>query len=458
MSDVGHPAQSLRAAGGVLVCLLIAWFVVLAPPPVHAEDPPAANEGLELERADYQTPRFLLHTDLPECDAKALLKRLDATLKSTARYFGMPPRDSIESYVVARLDKWPTEAFTHPAARLLIGGVGGGSVTHSFDETATAPRKVTVFAAALPGIAEHEIVHAYCVQTFGLTGPTWFSEGIAEVLAGGSPARAPVRCPGDVIEYLRGEEPRTLADIVGGEEITAPLAASLVLMLERHDADERTSTVASMDDWSKEQTEIVKTARQSYHWCWSACHFLHQHPAYSARFRLLGRGYVAGQPVDFDEMFAPVRDRLEFEFRFFLERLEPGYRVDLCAWDWENPAPEKSGDRPISVKVVAARGYQATGVTVREGDRVSYETTGEWRLAAAGDAVDADGDGFGQGQLEGIIFDEGDLSDTLELGKQGRFVAPRPGKLYLRCRDAWGELADNRGTIRVSLRQSNQGK
>ncbi len=457
MSDDGHPAQLVRAAGGALVCLLIAFPCFRPVDSARAEDPTAESEGLQLERADYNTPRFSLHTDLPEGDAKALLQRLDVTLKSAARFFGTPPRESIESYVVARLDHWPAESFTHPAARLLIGGVGGGSVTNAFDETATAPRKVTVFAAALPGIAEHEIVHAYCVQTFGLTGPTWFSEGIAEVLASGAPERAPVQCPSDVFEYLRGEEPRSLAEIIGGEEFTAPLAASLVLMLEHHDTADRTSDVASMDRWNKEQTELVRTARLSYHWCWSACHFLHHHPAYNGRFRLLGRGYVAGQSVDFDEMFAPVRDRLEFEYRFFMDRLEPGYRVDLCAWDWEDPCPPKSGNQQQSVKVVAPRGYQATGLSVRTGETVTYEAKGEWRLANDGDALDADGDGFGQGQLEGILFHEGALSEPLVLGQHGRFTAPGPGKLYLRCRDAWGELADNRGTIRVRLRQGEAG-
>ena len=45
--------------------------------------------------------------------------------------------------------------------------------------------KIVVFAAARPGVAEHEVVHAYCGQTFGTTGPLWYREGMAQLLTCG---------------------------------------------------------------------------------------------------------------------------------------------------------------------------------------------------------------------------------------------------------------------------------
>jgi hypothetical protein len=251
---------------------------------------------------------------------------------------------------------------------------------------------------------------------------------------------------------LREQQPRGIGEIISGEEFTAPLAASLVTMLARNDERGGLSDVVSMEHWKDEQSAIVNTARLSYHWCWSVCHFLYQHPAYQQRFQLLGRSYVTGQAAQFDEAFAPVRDQLDFEYRFFMERLEPGYRVDLCAWEWSDPSLGKPIGRQRSVKVLAPRGYQAAGLRLRKGERVVYEATGQWRLAAASDAVDADGDRDGKGRLEAVVFDEGQLSSPLELGKSGEFAAPTGGRLYLRCRDSWGALADNRGSIRVTLR------
>jgi hypothetical protein len=453
LSDDAYPAHFLRAVGGGLVCLLSVFPVCFLGGSARAQQ--AAATPASFEPADYNTARFVLHTDLPESEAKVLLKRLDVTLKSATRLFGLPSRQPIESFVVERLDQWPAESFTHPAARLLIGGVGGGSVSSGYDTNTSAPRKATVFAAATEGIPEHEIVHAYCVQTFGQTGPTWFAEGIAEMLAHGGEDHAPVRCSTKVIDYLRGESPRRLDEIVGSDEFTAPLAASLITMVAKHESKGRLTDVVSMDQWNDEQAEIVDAARLSYHWCWSACHFLHQHPGYNTRFKLLARSYVAGNDVSFDEAFAPVRDQLDFEYRFFMERLATGYRVDLCAWDWRDPCLPKSGARRQAVKIGACRGYQATGVKLHKGDRVAFEASGDWQLSAESAALDADGDGFGQGQLEGVLFNAGELSEPFDLGQNGEFAAPMEGKLYLRCRDGWGDLADNRGAIRVNLRPAD---
>jgi len=448
--DSGEAAHLVRAPGGIWVCFLGLCMLAGGPRMLRAEEPAA-------DRADYCNARLCVHTDLPKSDAEALLKRLDGTLKGAARFFGAPPRDSIEMFVVDRLEQWPTEKFTHPAARLLIGGVGGGVVTNGFDDSATAPRKVIVFAAALPGIPEHEVIHAYCVQTFGVSGPTWFKEGIAEMLSTGVRERAAVERPSEVVAYLQEAEPRTLAEITsGGGEFTAPLAASLVAMLEEHHASKGNGAVASMDDWREEHSEVVRAARLEYHWCWAACHFLHQHPEYNCRFKMLARGYVAGQPVEFDAMYAPVRDRLEFEYRFFLERLEPGYRVDLCAWDWRDPSEARPGKRAPSLKIVSGRGYQSTGMELHEGDCLGYDAQGEWRLAEDAAPVDADGDSAGAGRLEGVLLDGYTLSEPFDLGRQGKLISPASGKLYVRCRDAWGELADNRGLVRLTLRKSSK--
>ena len=41
----------------------------------------------------------------------------------------------------------------------------------------------------------------------------------------------------------------------------------------------------------------------------------------------------------------------------------------------------------------------------------------------------------------------------ITLGKQQRFQAPVSGTLYLRLNDAWNSLSDNRGEVRVNIRQ-----
>ena len=44
------------------------------------------------------------------------------------------------------------------------------------------------------------------------------------------------------------------------------------------------------------------------------------------------------------------------------------------------------------------------------------------------------------------------LGKEFELGESGYFTAPSNGNLYLRCRVAWNEIADNSGRVTVKLR------
>ena len=44
------------------------------------------------------------------------------------------------------------------------------------------------------------------------------------------------------------------------------------------------------------------------------------------------------------------------------------------------------------------------------------------------------------------------------VGTHGSFKAPVDGDLVLRCRDAWNELADNSGSLKVRLKTKGAGK
>ncbi len=45
------------------------------------------------------------------------------------------------------------------------------------------------------------------------------------------------------------------------------------------------------------------------------------------------------------------------------------------------------------------------------------------------------------------------MSEPIELGTSGTFVAPHDGTLYLRCRDTWHTIADNQGSVKVRIKR-----
>ena len=80
--------------------------------------------------------------------------------------------------------------------------------------------KSIVYAIADRGTPRHEAVHAYCGQTFGTTGPLWYSEGMAEMGQYWKPDDPAVNCHPVIVRYIHGSPPKSLNNIVNAEEVT----------------------------------------------------------------------------------------------------------------------------------------------------------------------------------------------------------------------------------------------
>ena len=180
-----------------------------------------------------KSPHFVLHTDLVGDDAQSTLERMEVTLGFASRYWRRQPRGRIECYVVEDLENWPDAALPHPLARVWIGGVGGATTSQTLDTGRLVRCKATVYAAPRVGIAEHEVIHAYCCQTFGDTGPDWYKEGMAELVSFCRSDTLGVTCPPETIRTLRGTRPSTLQEIVGAGRFTSGLSQTLESMLAR---------------------------------------------------------------------------------------------------------------------------------------------------------------------------------------------------------------------------------
>jgi hypothetical protein len=294
---------------------------------------------------------------------------------------------------------------------------------------------------------EHEVVHAYCLQAFGATGPDWYKEGMAEVAAFRSHGHLGVQCPEERLQELRTKAPRSITQIVGAEPMTKEISQSMDAMLVAH---AQSQGQVALTRWTERDAENTLQARKDYLWTWALCHLLAHNPNYAARFRSLGESYLSNRDDSFERAFGARRQELEFEHRFFLDHVAVGYRADLCAWDWQTRFREPERDDAVRRRVLAARGYQASGLAVVAGRRYKLCAEGAWSTAAEGPLHDAQG-ADGRGHLEGVILTDFRLNAPLVLGPQAIFTAPASGNLYLRCADAWNELGDNRGEVQVRI-------
>lgn len=170
---------------------------------------------------DYRSANFLVHTDLPADEANDLLKRLETMLTLISKYWGKPNKQTIEMFVVRDLEVWPPNSLEPPGLESIEQQAGitmtSGAVNRQTGQLLAA--KSRVYAIADRGVPQHEAVHAYCHQSFGRAGPTWYSEGMAE-MGHCWRGESRVHCLPIVVKYLRSVEPKPLRAIVNGREQT----------------------------------------------------------------------------------------------------------------------------------------------------------------------------------------------------------------------------------------------
>lgn len=363
---------------------------------------------------DVRSQFFLLHTDLSDRESQILLAKLERMVRLVSGYFGKPPAQPIECYVVRDLSQWPVDEMDPFGVQQIADGAG---VTRS--ARLGNQRMAIVYASDDHGVVQHESMHAYCSLTYGSTGPTWLSEGVAELGNYWKEGRLDVQVDPVVIAYLQGVQPKKkMLEIVAPGQTTG-------------------------DSW------------QNYSWRWALCHLLANNPNYGNRFRAMAVGLMEQQEgVSFEAVYGPVAPQISFEYELFLQQLDNGYRADLCAWQWNEKFRELAPDRRLSAKIDAKRGWQASGLRVEKGQSYDVAAVGEWIAGTGAQAVTADGDQQGAGRLVGVLYDQFTLSQEIDLGAKSTFVAPVDGDLFLRSKNAWNRIAEHQGEIEVHLRRT----
>lgn len=375
-----------------------------------------ANQAMAVDIITPQSKNFRLVTDHTAEDASELLSRLETMLVSVSGYWGRRCPKPIDMYVAKDIATWPADVINKmaPDGVLSIRSGGGLTLTQTMQMgSRKIDSRAVVYAVADRGTPQHEAVHAYCGLAFGATGPVWYAEGMAEVgqyWQRDDPAA--VHCRPEVIQYLKNSSPKPLEAAVSRNQVTG-------------------------DSW------------QNYAWRWALCHQLGFNPNYSKRFKPLGFALLAEESITFADVYGAQAQEIEFEYHLFVSNLDVGYRADLCRWDWL-PRVKPIRRTGSTMTVDARRGWQAQPLLVSARDTYKITCNDEWSVDDETKTT-VDGGDDGRGLLVATVFDEGELADEIELGSDMTFIAPSDGQLVVRCRDGWGEIADNKGRVKVRI-------
>lgn len=219
-------------------------------------------------------------------------------------------------------------------------------------------------------------------------------------------------------------------------------------------------------DWKPPNFQFFN---ETYAWAWGAHVFLDRHPRTRERFRKLAKSLT--DPTawkTFESTLQPDRPEILTEWNLFAAEAWEGFDFECFATEFH---PGEPLTKPWRTEVRANGGWQSSRVLVEKGRRYELTATGQFTLAEKPKpwVSEADGITFSYhngrplGQLlatirpsEKAANEREPMLDVTPLGNSASFEASRSGTLYLRLNDHPGELADNRGSVRVEIREANQ--
>ena len=283
----------------------------------------------------------------------------------------------------------------------------------------------------------HEGTHGFMQWFLKGSGPPWFSEGMAEMLAvhrwqngqlqlgltSASKAETEYWGRPDIIKrYVKQGERRTLKEV-----ISIPNQA-----------------FRNVDN---------------YGWAWAACRFLDQHPQSHDAFQNMTNSLTKSDSKFNASLIRKLKTewkQLELEWDLYTREMDYGYAISDAV---VSPANSISQGFEIS----PGKGWQTT-LNVVKGETLEIETRGKFVIHKNGSETwesESNGitlvyhDGKPLGVLEMAILEEGatQFPESQTVSSGGKWKMPATGKLMFRVNDHPGARGDNQGSIKIQIRR-----
>lgn len=443
------------------------------PPTIRIEPPPAVEtpvvervvrgasviphydaQALQAEGiARYESQRMILYTDIEPEIAETLLPLIDQIYPQWEEFFRpLPPaRDDSEFRIVGYLMRDVTRfnrlGMIDPRLPVFTTGRHRGNRFWMIDQKTDYFRRHLLL---------HEATHCFMTIVEGVKCPIWYLEGTAELFG---------------THRLRDDGSLECRVMPDDKKVFEGWGRIALVRLARERGS--LNTIDQVFATKPINTEQEPT---EYAWCWAANYFLSTHPRYAKAYRDLRDHWYDGRFREtLIEGIGEDVGLLRLEWLLFAANLHEGFDVASAAIDKRPVAPIET--EPVDVEVDANRGWQSSGWRLSAGEMYDVFADGQFVLDAQPKlwVSEPQGitvryfDGKPLGRLMGLILDESSLTGSaklsadglasltpIDLGRRTTLRAPRSGTLYLRLNDAWGDLADNTGTVTVRISRSSR--
>jgi hypothetical protein len=219
----------------------------------------------------------------------------------------------------------------------------------------------------------------------------------------------------------------------------------------------------------------LQLENEAYAWCWALCALLDGVPRYRDRFhQAIADPEATGFNQRFKDRYADDWRELLDDWAVFTATLEHGHDLPRSAIEFRAGAPLAAAGAEFLVAV--DRGWQSSGIQLAAGRSYRLTASGRFEIAHTPRAWPCEPNGVSLryyagrplGQLLAAIRTDAARTETgkpdelrataspfLEPTVIGLGTTLRPttaGTLYLKINDSPAELADNRGTVQVTIR------
>jgi hypothetical protein len=215
-----------------------------------------------------------------------------------------------------------------------------------------------------------------------------------------------------------------------------------------------------------------------YGWTWGLAAFLNSHPRYRERFRTMPKFLQAADfTAEFRRLFADDWHELTSDWQAYETSLDYGYDFDRMTIDFRPGQPV--GDERKQAKIDVAHGWQSSQLELEAGKTYEIRATGRYQVAREPVVWWSEPGGvtirYYHGQPLGILLGaiDGAAAPTadsptadsratwakpLVVGLGTTFRPTSSGTLYLRVNEPAGELADDSGTVEVTVRELTEAE
>ncbi|MFM9963830.1 MAG: hypothetical protein ACKV2Q_21680 [Planctomycetaceae bacterium] len=410
--------------------------------PVPASVEQLKKLGIEV----FESKRLKLYTDIDAKVAKTLPPLIDQAYVGWEEYFGkLPPaRDGAEFQINGYLIE---DRKKFESAGLLLNNLPeqfhGRQVGYQFwmmNQTQDYYRRHLLL---------HEATHAFMQALPHLDVPYSYLEGMAEHFGTHQLVDGKLQMrlmPFNRLEF-RGHD--------------------RLFLMRRDFRKDGSPKLLDISEWPPANFQLFN---ESYAWAWGSNVFFDQHPRTRERFRKLARSLT--DPLAWETFENELKSDLPeivTEWNLFAADAWEGFDFQRSAIEFQAGL---SLTKPQRFEIRADRGWQSSRVLVEKGRRYELFATGQFTLAEKPKpwVSEAEGitfryhNGRPLGQLLTAIRPKTNedakrepMLDVKSLGNRSSFEAPRSGTLYLRLNDHPGELADNRGSVSVEVREVKAG-